>query len=88
MGDRACGYEPVSRPATKKENLRHSIGDLRRTAIWRVRLRFQLRYGSLIFPGHTVKGFVGNDLIEGYLDIGMGGVKNALYFFLSDGEIL
>ena len=32
--------------------------------------------------------FVDRDLIDEYLDKGMGGVKNALYFFLSDGEIL
>lgn len=32
--------------------------------------------------------FVERDLIDEYLDSGMGGVKNALYFFLLDGKIL
>jgi len=31
---------------------------------------------------------VQRDLIQDYLDTGKGGVKNALYFFLLDGEIL
>ena len=32
--------------------------------------------------------FVDRDLIDEYLDRGKGGVKNGLYFFLLDGEIL
>ena len=32
--------------------------------------------------------FVERDLIDEYLDSGMGGVKNGLYFFLLDGKIL
>jgi len=32
--------------------------------------------------------FVERDLIDEYLDSGKGGVKNGLYFFLLDGEIL